>query len=466
MKTELGLMSKLVDKPRWNFLSFAKPTSGHVTTSQTPPPSTIQMPPPIPNIPNFEDYLLQPADDGTLRKAWILLDGLIDSHVKEFYQSDQTTGTVDSIAKDIDECDVVTGAARIQDLAEFMYWPQYRQLGLRICMARILLSSIDLHGPWEDTSLPVQVVKLLGKFQVVHPTANAVDDVALAKWRMLTAFLLSPTAKANSKEPRTQEYYPCVDALDEVLGRFTKKVQNQSEFNENRLRSLYKLASHTASFGEKLFGHPSTWIFQWTTQSTPHQSRNASQDSDPGTPTAPEEEKDDIVLFPALLRSDAPAKAGKQKGRPVVVQPADVGSGFVSREITFLEKKKNEPAPSIDDGYTIISQDAELLRSNSEREVPSRPGLPIRRQSTQLSTHHANIVDADYTQRMERERQRPTQERDRTDRAQLEGSRNFYTLQTSDLVYNNSDHYSDENERSTRRRMRRSKKNRSQGGRS
>ncbi|KAE8444616.1 hypothetical protein EG329_014447 [Mollisiaceae sp. DMI_Dod_QoI] len=156
-------MSKPVDKPRWHFPYFSKNPSGHVTPSQAPPSSSsVSMPPPaaIPNIPNFEDYLLQPADDGTLRRAWVFLDRLIDSHVKEFYQTDQTISSVEKIAKDIDEYEIVTGSERIRDLSTLMYWPQYRQLGLRICAARILLSSIDFHGLWEDTSLPVQVVKL------------------------------------------------------------------------------------------------------------------------------------------------------------------------------------------------------------------------------------------------------------------------------------------------------------------
>ncbi|KAE8444614.1 hypothetical protein EG329_014445 [Mollisiaceae sp. DMI_Dod_QoI] len=230
---------------------------------------------------------------------------------------------------------------------------------------------------------------------------------------MITAFLLSPPSRTSNTETREEEHFPCVETLDDVLGKFAKKVENQGEFNANRMRSLHSLAAHTATFGEKLFAHPSTWIFQWTTQSTPHPSRNTSEDTENVTTASPDEEEDAIVLFPALLRSDAPAKAGKQKGRAIVVQPAEVGSGFVSKEITILEKKKNEPTPSLDAGFSIVEpRDVELLRSNTGREHASR-SPPVRRQSIQAQPHYPNIVEADCRERMEK--------------VQLESSRGHYS---------------------------------------
>lgn len=145
-----------------------------MTPSQTPPSVPASMPPPaILNVPNFEDYLLQPADDGMIRHDWTLLNSLIASHVKEFYQTEEVTSSVENIAMDIDEHEVVTGADRIRDLSTLLYWPQYRNLGLRICVARILLSSIDFYGYCDETSLPAEIVALLRRFQEVHPPSNA-----------------------------------------------------------------------------------------------------------------------------------------------------------------------------------------------------------------------------------------------------------------------------------------------------
>lgn len=225
---------------------------------------------------------------------------------------------------------------------------------------------------------------------------------------MITAFLLSPSRTSNKdKGNRKAEKYPCVETLDELLGRFAKKPENQGEPTANRIRSLHSLASHTAEFGEKLFGHPSAWIFQWTTHTTSHSPKNTMVDTIHGGATSLDDERDSIVLFPALLRSDSPVKAGKQKARAVVVQPADIGSGFVSKEISILEKRKYAAVPSLDTSFKIMDlRDVEPLRGNQTKENSyGERGSPVKRQSMPPHSQYVTTFEtADYRDRVEKTR--------------------------------------------------------------
>ncbi|GAW14131.1 hypothetical protein ANO14919_035250 [Xylariales sp. No.14919] len=270
------------------------------------------------------DYLLEPPDESSIKRSWTHLGSLIDSHVDHFYNNTVHLGQrSESIKGSLKDSNIVQESGDIEELAELLETPEYRKLGLRVCIARAILSSIDFYGYPEKTSLDPLVVELLRRFNRLRPSLNPEQEAALSHWRMITAFFLQP-----GSECLRENSLPCLKLLTDFLAIF-RPAPDSGLDGRDWAGSLRTIAQQGIEVGEKLFCHPSNWLFEWHLE---------LDDAHPPTrlheTTTKEIKKPSlIVLFPALIEPLG-GYGGLKKQRVNVVQAADTAPGLV-----FLEGK-------------------------------------------------------------------------------------------------------------------------------
>ncbi|KAL8282459.1 hypothetical protein RB597_009935 [Gaeumannomyces tritici] len=289
------------------------------------------VPSPFP-LTNFQDKLLQPPDDDSVRQTWIILRSAIDAHARRFYHCDRVCQSRELVRESLRAAGVVA-AQEAEDLSTLLHSPRHRRLGLRICIARVMVASIDLCGHPDDTSLEPAVVELMRKFESLRPAAAAAssssaagsggdekpppppagpgkeEEAALAAWRMITAFFLQPAAQ----ELRAGRQ-PCVDALEKVLLVFARRPDDD---RDARLAGLVCVAGRAIELGEKIFCHAARWRFEW--KPPPEELEGGKMAEEGG--------RRSIVVFPALLRSDE--EGTKERGgiKYIIIKRKAVSAG-------------------------------------------------------------------------------------------------------------------------------------------
>ncbi|TPX13393.1 uncharacterized protein E0L32_006123 [Thyridium curvatum] len=278
------------------------------------------------SIPKLDtDCLLQAPDESSIKRSWMQLSNLIDSHVQTFYDAGVSLqNDRESIRKDLRRYRIVEEARELDELAELLYAPVYRKLGLRVCITRVMLSSIDFFGHPRGTSLDRDVVILLNRFRQLRPNPSPEHEAALAHWRMITAFFLAP----SSKDLRDDEY-PCVNLLVQFLSLF-RLIPDDDE-RAAWTASLVTIAHKSIDVGEKIFAHPSTWKFEWHPEASAlppleiFMEETSKSRKDTGVPHY-DAGPPPIVLFPALI--ELPIGVGDTETPLNVVQIADLGPGM------------------------------------------------------------------------------------------------------------------------------------------
>lgn len=264
---------------------------------------------------NFQDKLLQPPDDDSIRQTWVILRSAIDAHARRFYHRERVRQTRELVRESLRAAGVVSAAEEAEDLSTLLHSPRHRRLGLRICIARVLVSSIDLHGHRDGTSLEPAVVELLRRFEALRPPQQPVPDrdeeAALAAWRMITAYFLQPGAGQQHQ----QRQQPCVDVLERVLLVFARQPEADKDA---RVAGLVGLAGRAIELGEKIFCHAARWRFEWRPPAEELEERLAEEGS---------RHRRSIVVFPALLRSDE--EGTKERGglKYIIIKRKAVSAG-------------------------------------------------------------------------------------------------------------------------------------------
>ncbi|KAI0905715.1 hypothetical protein F4823DRAFT_119471 [Ustulina deusta] len=305
-------------------------------------------------IPRLDtDFLLEPPDETSIKCSWIQLSNLIDAHVENFYNPSEYLGlNRESIVSGLRICHIIREPREAEELAELLQIPRHRKLGLRVCIARAVLSSIDFYGLPEDTSLDRNIVELLGRFNQLRPNPSPEEEAALSHWRMITAFFLAPGSK-DLREARL----PYVDHLTRFLAKFrpASDISDTDVESRNWTGSLNVIAQQGIDVGEKLFCHPSPWFFKWHVESTDgHPFVNCRENPKQHTDEIEVSTRglSPIVLFPALVETLG-GDGSRKKERFNVAQAADIGPGllFLQGEIiplsTVLSHRYASPAASV-----------------------------------------------------------------------------------------------------------------------
>ena len=317
--------------------AFMKPPQ---TPSQIPTQDATQAQNAMPKV--DMDFMIQPPDEASIKRPWMQLSNLIDSHVQAFYDgNEKLVYRRESIREDLHEFQIVQNSWEVDELTELLHDARYRKLGLRVCIARVLLLSIDFTGNSETTSLDPDVVALMRRFQQLNPnptpgglscdvpprfdshslTNIPEETAALSTWRIITASFLAPGSRNL-----TETTLHCEKLLAEFLSVFRSRTDS-SEQNELDWRgSIRTIVRQGVDVGEKLFCHPSTWNFDWNGPPL-DVGQQGPFATDPSQYAAQIPART-IIIFPALVEFGIQTDGGKRPPASVV-QPADVGCGLV-----------------------------------------------------------------------------------------------------------------------------------------
>ncbi|KAK3995244.1 hypothetical protein QBC44DRAFT_320727 [Cladorrhinum sp. PSN332] len=290
------------------------------------PQTTAQTAAPVPTaFPRVDmDFLIQPPDEASIKRPWMQLSNLIDSHVQAFYNGSNELGyRRESIREDLREFDMVQDARDIDELTELLHSTRHRKLGLRICIARAVLSSIDFRGHPRATSLDHEVVALMRRFDQLNPNPSPEEEAALSQWRIITASFLAPGSK-DLREGRL----PCEGLLVDFLSVFRQGSDSRGGEDKDWRGSIRTIVLQGVDVGEKLFCHPSTWSFAW--QATPIITKPLTINGTDVNSYFPHESTNPspVIVFPALIET-AIQTGSDARPEPNIVQAADTGCGLV-----------------------------------------------------------------------------------------------------------------------------------------
>ncbi|KAK4223935.1 hypothetical protein QBC38DRAFT_512066 [Podospora fimiseda] len=271
------------------------------------------------------DFMIQPPDDNSIKRPWMQLSNLIDSHVQAFYVASEGLGYKrESLREDLQEFRIAQDPRDIDEITELLHSTKYRKLGLRICIARAVLSSIDFSGHPRETSLDRDVVALMRRFHQLHPNPSPEEEMGLSQWRMITASFLA-SGPGDMRDRR----FPCEGLLIDFLSLFRRGpgFDPQIQDDENWRGSIRTIVVQGIEVGEKLFSHPATWAFAWHTTpvavltSTFNGLETDSSFGDRRTGATL------ITIFPGLIQ--APLRDGSdESSEPTIVQAGDTGCGL------------------------------------------------------------------------------------------------------------------------------------------
>lgn len=141
-----------------------------VTTNEQPSNTFLRHP--------VRDMLIQPPPDKSIRDSWTALSRAIAEHVDTFYAPTTTTTTASSrTPKEGDLANqlhkgfaIVDNSRDARNLAAQLCskTPATRALGLRICIAKVVLAGTDFYGDPADTALDTATVEMLGRFKALN----------------------------------------------------------------------------------------------------------------------------------------------------------------------------------------------------------------------------------------------------------------------------------------------------------
>ncbi|KAI9771514.1 MAG: hypothetical protein M1840_002134 [Geoglossum simile] len=149
--------------------------------------------------------------------------------------------------------------------------PPTRGSTMQYLMSRVLLNRIELGGDLEQTLLPPAVVEVLKAFPRPRAGVDLKDfNLAVSKWRVMTAYLLKFHVKGKIKEyvdaaePRISEL---VELFDAMLRPFADSKYRSGSSGRERVSQLRHTVRLIAEFGLLRLSQPAVWSFDWSVPS-------------------------------------------------------------------------------------------------------------------------------------------------------------------------------------------------------
>ncbi|KGQ09612.1 hypothetical protein BBAD15_g5052 [Beauveria bassiana D1-5] len=204
----------------------------------------------------LSQFLLEPTPDRDVAQETQSIGALIDQHVESYYHHHPIAGDQRAPASALADLGFPFSSAAsldAQGATALCLDPRSRQVGLRHVIMRVLLSSIDVHSSQGPSMLPAPVASFLraippaesdrlgdpqaatslgtnhhqpaqfetkaGTISLLSRADNnlAANELALRKWRKLSAFLLHPARSQRTPLPTTGD--ATVEAQAQELAR-------------------------------------------------------------------------------------------------------------------------------------------------------------------------------------------------------------------------------------------------------
>jgi hypothetical protein len=241
----------------------------------------------------IENNLPLPLEDNAISGDVTKLSTLIKNHVQSYYHESSVppdTVTLDAFQALGNNLPISVGT-----LGTLLANPTTREVGLRFCIAWVIVARINPKGDPTATLLPPEIVHCMlsmtaldGKPQgkldehryLVSLTKYCVvRDAFLRNWRTITGELMQTSylrSPFTSQDARNRNIARTTGALEAILSPY---AVSQSDHTTRR-RNLEEIIKRAATFAFVIFSQPSSWRMEW--------------------PDARSMEPGSLVIFPAL----------------------------------------------------------------------------------------------------------------------------------------------------------------------
>ncbi|KAI0834511.1 hypothetical protein F5Y06DRAFT_278844 [Hypoxylon sp. FL0890] len=216
----------------------------------------------------LDQFLLDSSSDAEISSEMDLLSRLLQRHVENYYHMLPVSQSVDALSTalvhlGLDQNSTMS-ASRLASLAVD---PDTRFNAIRHVIARVTFASVTLDGASPISLLPEPISSFLSLIPATDNHREGVEavDVALTRWRQLSAFLLHPvrsdrTPLAPSEDVSTHQAEQLAVALNTFLEPFVAGDRQDRYEQENNLREV---VVECATFGYLLFSQPYEYRYRF-----------------------------------------------------------------------------------------------------------------------------------------------------------------------------------------------------------
>ncbi|OTA62066.1 hypothetical protein K449DRAFT_422785 [Hypoxylon sp. EC38] len=216
----------------------------------------------------LDHFLLDSSSDAEISVEMRSLSQLLQQHVENHYHLEPVSLGVDALSMTLvhlglDENSPMSASR----LASLVIDPNTRYKAIQHVIARIAFASVALDGASPLSLLPEPIssfVSLIPAAEGHRESAEAVD-IALTRWRQLSAFLIHPiksdrTPLAPSEDISTHQAEQLAMALNTFLEPFVAGDRQDRYEQENHLREVIV---ECATFGYLLFSQPCEYRYRF-----------------------------------------------------------------------------------------------------------------------------------------------------------------------------------------------------------
>ncbi|KAF2497223.1 hypothetical protein BU16DRAFT_353874 [Lophium mytilinum] len=206
-----------------------------------------------------ENHLPLPLEDSAISGDITKLSTLIKNHVQSYYHE----SLVDSGTVDLDALQALGDNMPISvgTLGTLLSNPTTREVGLRFCIAWVIISRSKLNGDPRTTLLPPEVVECSSSMSALNWEPKAWDAFT-TNWKAITAeciknaYLLNPFGPQDARNPNILK---TTEVLEAILAPFAVTRMDHS----TRRRNLEEIIKRAATFAFVLFSQRSSWRLEW-----------------------------------------------------------------------------------------------------------------------------------------------------------------------------------------------------------
>ncbi|KAI0105602.1 hypothetical protein F4776DRAFT_646923 [Hypoxylon sp. NC0597] len=216
----------------------------------------------------LDHFLLDSSSDAEISSEMRSLSQLLQQHVENHYHMQPVSLGVDALSTalvrlGLDQNSTMS-ASRLASLA---IDPNTRYKAIQHVIARVTFASVTLDGASPLSLLPEPIssfISLMPAAEGHRESAEAVD-IALTRWRQLSAFLIHPirsdrTPLAPSEDVSTHQAEQLAMSLNSFLEPFVAGDRQDRYEQENHLREVIV---ECVTFGYLLFSQPSEYRYRF-----------------------------------------------------------------------------------------------------------------------------------------------------------------------------------------------------------
>ncbi|KAI0396974.1 hypothetical protein F5Y17DRAFT_47221 [Xylariaceae sp. FL0594] len=215
-----------------------------------------------------DQALLDAQSDTALASELRSLNQLIKEHAETHYRTDHVQMESSSLRQPLDDLGIERGNAPvIARLASLALEPRTRLKAIRYVIAKTVFESTVIGGSACVSMLPPVASGLGASIPRMEDDIgrDEASEIALTRWRQLTAFLLNPdrgqlTPLVPSEDISTQQAQQLTLALNRFLEPFFPSDREERYEQENSLREL---VAECATFGYVIFSQPAEYRFRY-----------------------------------------------------------------------------------------------------------------------------------------------------------------------------------------------------------